>query len=151
MDDPSALQWLDVSFYQIDSIGDVRFVFTVRCAVHVGSRLIDRRPSARSRPATPQVIASFPNLKSLTLHANNISKITDLKKVAEHCQLKTFTYHGNPIEQKKHVRNYVIYSMPSLEKLNCSAVTKQDRVNAETWNRIYQDAKKRREPTMGDD
>ena len=51
--------------------------------------------------------------------------------------LRSLSLHGNPVEDHKHYRNFVITMVPSLIQLDFSPVTKQDRSNAATWAQIF--------------
>ena len=51
--------------------------------------------------------------------------------------LTKLTLHGNPIEDKKHYRTYVIYTISSINQLDFSPITRQDRENAQTWSTVF--------------
>jgi len=65
----------------------------------------------------------FPNITTLYLHANNISKISEIKKLSKFQNLKSVTFYGNPVEENKHYRNMVLYSCPKLLQLDFSTIT----------------------------
>ncbi|KAG2529375.1 hypothetical protein JM18_002825 [Phytophthora kernoviae] len=110
-DNPGMLQWLDLSGNQLTSI-----------------------------PAN--VFAAYPELFTLHLHGNSLSKYSDIDTLARRLpRLHSITLHGNPLEEKKHYRNYVIASFPHLKQLNFSSVTLGDRDKAETWTRIYKNTR----------
>jgi Leucine-rich repeat (LRR) protein len=69
------------------------------------------------------LVAYFPNLTTLYLHANKLSKISMIKKLAGLTQLKSLTLYGNPLEENKHYRNYVLYIFPDLQQLDFSVIT----------------------------
>ena len=73
----------------------------------------------------------------LYLHANRISKFGEIKPLGLLDKLRSLTLHGNPIEDKKHYRTYVIFSIPSINQLDFSPITRQDRENAETWAHVF--------------
>jgi hypothetical protein len=110
-DYPSSLQWLDLSGNELTSI-------------------------------PPDVFSAYPELFTLHLHGNLLSKYTDVDALAKWLpRLHSITLHGNPIEEKKHYRNYVIAAFPKLKQLNFSSVTPGDRDKAETWTNIYKNAR----------
>ncbi|KAE8896049.1 hypothetical protein PF005_g1571 [Phytophthora fragariae] len=110
-DYPGMLQWLDLSGNELESI-------------------------------PPDVFSAYPELFTLHLHGNRLSKYSDVDALAKWLpRLHSFTLHGNPLEEKKHYRNYVIASFPNLKQLNFSCVTPGDRDKAETWANIYKNAR----------
>ncbi|XP_065058241.1 leucine-rich repeat-containing protein 51-like [Rhopilema esculentum] len=87
-------------------------------------------------------ILDYPNLKVLYLHGNAIDKISELDKLANLKYLKTLTLHGNPIEEDvSGYRQYVLSKLPQLKTFDFSAVTKQDRASAQTWNQMIKSKK----------
>jgi hypothetical protein len=80
-----------------------------------------------------EVIAKFPNLRTLYLHANGITKLNDIAKLADLQSLKQLTLHGNPCADAKDYRLFVIDALPGLHQLDFSLVTNQNRDNAYTW------------------
>ncbi|GMF51592.1 unnamed protein product [Phytophthora fragariaefolia] len=110
-DYPGMLQWLDLSGNELDTI-------------------------------PPDVFSAYPELFTLHLHGNLLSKYSDVDALAKWLpRLHSITLHGNPLEEKKHYRNYVVASFPNLKQLNFSSVTPGDRDKAETWARIYKNAR----------
>lgn len=109
-DDPSKLQWLDLSGNALTSIASTAF-------------------------------APYPDIYTLHLHGNKLQRYADIDSLAA-ClpRLHALTLHGNPVEEKKHYRNYVIASFPKLQQLDFSSVTRGDREKAETWATIYKRA-----------
>ncbi|GMF29460.1 unnamed protein product [Phytophthora lilii] len=106
-DYPGMLQWLDLSGNELETI-------------------------------PPEIFSAYPELFTLHLHGNLLSKYSDIDALAKWLpRLHSITLHGNPIEEKKHYRNYVIASFPKLKQLNFSSVTPGDRDKAETWAKIY--------------
>ena len=69
----------------------------------------------------------------LYLHANKISKFGEIKPLGELAKLRSLTLHGNPIEDKKHYRMFVIHTIPTLTQLDFSTITRQDRETAAAW------------------
>lgn len=111
-DDPSRLQWLDLSGNSLLAIGRSTF-------------------------------APYKDIFTLHLHGNKLHKYADVDNLAA-ClpRLHALTLHGNPVEEKKHYRNYVIASFPTLAQLDFSSITKGDREKAETWAHIFKNALK---------
>ena len=79
----------------------------------------------------------FKELSVLYLHANKISKFGEIKPLSELSKLRSLTLHGNPIEDKKHYRTWVIHTIPTLNQLDFSPITRQDREGAKTWSTIF--------------
>ncbi|KAF4133052.1 Leucine-rich repeat [Phytophthora infestans] len=110
-DYPEKLQWLDLSGNALESI-------------------------------PPDAFSAYPELFTLHLHGNLLSKYSDIDALAKWLpRLHSISLHGNPLEEKKHYRNYVIASFPHLKQLNFSSVTIGDRDQAETWTKIYKNAR----------
>lgn len=89
-----------------------------------------------------QDICKFPSLKFLYLHGNSIFQVQEVDKLATLPNLQDLTVHGNPIEEEKGYRQYVLSKLPGLKNLDFSVVTKADRKDAATWDKMY--GKKRR-------
>lgn len=120
-DCPGTLQWLDLSGNELESI-------------------------------PPEVFSAYPELFTLHLHGNLLSKYSDVDALAKWLpRLHSITLHGNPLEEKKHYRNYVVASFPNLKQLNFSSVTVGDRDKAEIWARIYKNARSGRKGRRDDD
>jgi hypothetical protein len=68
----------------------------------------------------------FPNLTTLNLHANKIFKLQDIKKIGSVENLKSLSLYGNPVEEHKHYRNYVLHSCSKLTQFDSSPVTKSE-------------------------
>jgi len=62
-------------------------------------------------------LEEFHGLTVLYLHANNISSFAAIKPLGSLQSLTSLTLHGNPIEARKHYRNYVLHLLPNLENL----------------------------------
>ncbi|XP_046853159.1 leucine-rich repeat-containing protein 51-like [Xenia sp. Carnegie-2017] len=77
-------------------------------------------------------ILQFSELKVFNLHGNGIEKLTDIDKLASLQKLRSLTVHGNPVEDSKGYRQYIISKIPQLEKLDFSKITKADRETAKT-------------------
>jgi Leucine-rich repeat (LRR) protein len=66
----------------------------------------------------------FPQLTTIYLHANRISKLSEVKKLGQVENLRSLSLYGNPVEENKHYRNYVIYMCKNLHTFDKSPVTK---------------------------
>jgi hypothetical protein len=69
----------------------------------------------------------FPNVSTIYLHANKISKLSEIKNLANFEQLRSLSLFGNPVEENKHYRNYVLYYCKHLTQFDKSPVTKSQR------------------------
>ena len=83
------------------------------------------------------LVAAFPNLTTLHLHANNITKLTEIKKISKFPKLKSLALYGNPVEEHKHYRNYVLYYCTQLTQFDMSPVTKTERQRTEIWEQTF--------------
>lgn len=81
--------------------------------------------------------AAFPNIKKLYLQANKISKLSQLKKLGKFKELNSLSVYGNPVEENKHYRNYVLYTCPKLTVFDQSTVTKTERTKCEIWQQTF--------------
>jgi len=75
-----------------------------------------------------ECILKFVNLKTLFLHANKIRKLTEIDKLAKLPHLRSLTLHGNPLEEERQYRLYVILMIPQLVNLNFSGISKQEKI-----------------------
>jgi Leucine-rich repeat (LRR) protein len=80
-----------------------------------------------------EFIQAFPNLTTLYLQANQISRLSELKKFSKFVELKSLSLYGNPIEDHKHYRNYTFYYCPNLTQFDMSPVTKVERKLMDVW------------------
>jgi hypothetical protein len=87
-------------------------------------------------------LENFPDLRVLNVHGNGIATVAEVRKICK-LPLKSLTIHGNPVEEKKDIKNFIISMIPTLEKLNFCPVTPRDRDNAMTWKSINIDGKRR--------
>ncbi|KAF0717329.1 Aste57867_2360 [Aphanomyces stellatus] len=85
----------------------------------------------------PAVFEPYVELMTVHLHANHLCKYSDIDSLACLTKLRHLTLHGNPVEEKKHYRNYTIFHLPSLLELDFSCVTRCDRERAEAWSITY--------------
>ncbi|OQR89339.1 hypothetical protein ACHHYP_06340 [Achlya hypogyna] len=97
---------------------------------------------------SPAIFASYKQLSTVHLHANRLSTYADIDSLASLPRLRQLTLHGNPVEEKRHYRNYTIFHIPSLVQLDYSTITHCDRERAETWSITY---RKRLAIRRGDD
>ena len=74
-----------------------------------------------------QFLAQFPNLTTLYLHANKITRLTDLRKLSALPKLKSVTVYGNPVEEKKQYRSMLIYSCSNITQIDFCTITQRQR------------------------
>ncbi|XP_036924482.1 leucine-rich repeat-containing protein 51 isoform X3 [Sturnira hondurensis] len=82
------------------------------------------------------VLTTFFNLSVLYLHGNSIQRLGEVNKLAILPRLRSLTLHGNPIEEEKGYRQYVLCTLPRITTFDFSGVTKADRTTAEVWKRM---------------
>ena len=88
-----------------------------------------------------QLLTDCVGLTTLYLHANEISKLSQVKKLSVLTSLKSLTLYGNPVEEHKHYKKYILYNNTHLQQFDSSTVTKVDRVQvslstASRWNLV---------------
>eukprot|EP01039_Chlorochromonas_danica_P006116 gene6116-6734_t len=66
----------------------------------------------------------FPEVTTIYLHANKITKLSEIKKLSKFEKLRSLSLYGNPVEENKHYRNYVLYYCRHLVQFDKSPVTK---------------------------
>ncbi|XP_019379308.1 PREDICTED: leucine-rich repeat-containing protein 51-like [Gavialis gangeticus] len=99
-------------------------------------------------PTIDPILTTYRNLHCLQLHGNSIQGLGEVDKLAVLPHLRSLTLHGNPIEEEKGYRSYVLSTLPQLKSFDFSTVTKQDRSTAAIWKRMNaqpKKAKKKRE------
>lgn len=79
----------------------------------------------------------FPRITTIYCHANQITKLSELKKFGAFPELKSLSLYGNPVEEHKHYRNYVLFMCPKLTQFDSSPVTKTDRKRTEVWAQTF--------------
>ncbi|KAL3132967.1 hypothetical protein ABBQ38_006878 [Trebouxia sp. C0009 RCD-2024] len=72
-------------------------------------------------------LTKFPKLQMLYLHANQITKLSEVKKLGKLAGLQKLTLHGNPIAELPHYKMQVLSCIPTLRELDFVAVSKLDR------------------------
>lgn len=77
--------------------------------------------------------SEFPNLHSLSLHCNYIKDMKEIVKLQDIPLLRSFTIHGNPIENIPNFRLYIIAYLSKLKKIDTVLVSKKERDNAMVW------------------
>ena len=79
----------------------------------------------------------FPNLTTIYAHANQISKLSEIKKFAAFPELKSLSLYGNPVEEHKHYKMFVLTMCPKLTQFDSSPVTRTERRRAEVWAQTF--------------
>lgn len=77
------------------------------------------------------VLTTLHALRSLQLHGNSIARLGDVDKLRVLPRLRRLTLHGNPMEEQRGYRSYVLSLLPHLTSLDFSSVTRQDRNDAD--------------------
>ncbi|GFR81807.1 leucine-rich repeat-containing protein 51 [Elysia marginata] len=95
------------------------------------------------------VLTQFENLKILYLHGNEITDVKEINKLGTISKLWKLTLHGNPMEDVKGYRLYVLSTLPQLLSLDFSRVTKCDRRTAQTYKNFNNPCRPKR--TVRDD
>ena len=81
---------------------------------------------------------SFNNLCTLNIHANQISKLSDIKKLSSLKKLRSLTMCGNPVAEHKHYRNMIIFfCSENLVQLDFGCITNSERQKVAIWEQIY--------------
>ncbi|RUS75622.1 hypothetical protein EGW08_016615 [Elysia chlorotica] len=79
------------------------------------------------------VLTQFENLQILYLHGNDIVDLKEIIKLGTLPKLRKLTLHGNPLEEVKGYRLYVLSTLPRLQSLDFSRVTKGDCMSATVY------------------
>uniref|UniRef100_A0A8D2LGB8 Leucine-rich repeat-containing protein 51 n=1 Tax=Varanus komodoensis TaxID=61221 RepID=A0A8D2LGB8_VARKO len=87
-------------------------------------------------PSIDPVLTTYYNLHHLNLHGNSIQQLSEVDKLAVLPHLRSLTLHGNPIEEEKGYRSYVLSTLPQLKSFDFSGVTRLDRSTAAIWRRM---------------
>jgi Leucine-rich repeat (LRR) protein len=83
------------------------------------------------------IVASFPNLKVLYLHGNQIKSLNEVLKLQALPHLTKLTLHGNPVSEKKDYKAWVLSHLPAVRDFDFSPVTKLDREKITQWFAAY--------------
>jgi hypothetical protein len=75
----------------------------------------------------PIIFELFPNVTALYLQSNQIKKLSEIRKLENFRFLKSLAIYGNPIEEHKHYRNYILFYCKLLTNFDMSPVTKSER------------------------
>jgi Leucine-rich repeat len=73
------------------------------------------------------ILRAFPNVSTLYLQANKVSRLSEIKKLQELKDLKSLALYGNPVEEHKHYRNYVLFHCKKLKNFDMSPVIESER------------------------
>lgn len=76
------------------------------------------------------ILTTYRDLTTLYLHANEITRLSEIDHLANLPKLHTLTLHGNPMENIRGYRKYVLHKLPGLRHLDFCAVTKAERAIA---------------------
>lgn len=83
------------------------------------------------------ILNLFPNLTSIYLQSNLITKLSDLKKLGLLTYLKYLVVYGNPVEGNKHYKNYSLFACKHLIQFDKSTITKLQASQADIWAQTY--------------
>lgn len=90
-------------------------------------------------------ILQFPFLKSLQLHGNFIADLEEVRKLGEIGTLQSLSLNGNPIEEIKGYRLFVLGLMyakyETLRKLDSVIISKLEFDNTIVWNERFKNVK----------
>eukprot|EP00747_Dinoflagellata_sp_TGD_P163550 gnl/TRDRNA2_/TRDRNA2_182328_c0_seq1.p1 gnl/TRDRNA2_/TRDRNA2_182328_c0~~gnl/TRDRNA2_/TRDRNA2_182328_c0_seq1.p1 ORF type:complete len:246 (-),score=34.89 gnl/TRDRNA2_/TRDRNA2_182328_c0_seq1:109-846(-) len=92
----------------------------------------------------------FVNLRALYLHGNCISSLPATERLNKLPKLMSLTLNGNPIENSKIYRSYVIGSVHGLRTLDHTTITEDERSNANGWFAAHLDRAKIRQERLAD-
>nr|XP_002731065.1 PREDICTED: leucine-rich repeat-containing protein 51-like [Saccoglossus kowalevskii] len=84
-----------------------------------------------------EAIFKFPSVRILYLHGNEIERIDEIDKLVQMPNLKSVTLHGNPLEEEKRYRQYMLTALPDIRALDFVTITKADRETAGVINDLY--------------
>ncbi|XP_045466081.1 leucine-rich repeat-containing protein 51-like isoform X2 [Harmonia axyridis] len=73
-------------------------------------------------------ILNYPHLKILYFHGNCISKLTELMKLRKLKNLKTVTFHGNPISNIPMYRVSIMHILPQILNLDFFPIIKNEKL-----------------------
>jgi Leucine-rich repeat (LRR) protein len=79
----------------------------------------------------PKVVLALPNLSTLYLHANEINNLSDVAILRHLTNLKSLSLYGNPIEENKHYKYYVLHVLcrfaDNFRRFDVSPIVAKDR------------------------
>eukprot|EP00124_Ichthyophonus_hoferi_P003716 Ihof_evm1s342 gene=Ihof_evmTU1s342 len=73
---------------------------------------------------------SLPNLEELILTNNNLQEFADLEGLGDFTSLKRVCFLRNPVANKKHYREFLIYTIPSVVLVDFRRVKQKEREEA---------------------
>lgn len=79
----------------------------------------------------PAIASTLPNLESLVLTANSLSRLADLDALAEFSNLTHLILLDNPVTSQQHYRSYVLWRCRSLRVLDFEKVKTKEREYAD--------------------
>lgn len=83
------------------------------------------------------LFSTFPNVTTLYLQANQITKLAELKKLAGFPKIRSLALYGNPVEEHKHYRNFVLFTCKHLKNFDMSPVTQSERDMNDIWSLTF--------------
>ena len=83
------------------------------------------------------IISTFPNLKVLYLHGNQITSLNDILKLQSLQHLTKLTLHGNPVSEKANYKLWVLSHLPGVRDFDFSPVTKLDKEKVAKFYAAY--------------
>lgn len=108
----------------------------VHAVMHNPSRLYWLDVSHNNLEDIDDELLKYSQLRVLYLHGNHICKLTQLRKLKRLPNLLKLTLHGNPVEENRNYRKFVINALPNLLSLDFIRITPRDRELATVWNQI---------------
>jgi len=79
----------------------------------------------------PSLGESLPHLETLVLNNNKISNLSDIDSLADFPNLKTLSLIDNLITKKQNYRLYVIHKLPKLKLLDFRKIKQKERIASE--------------------
>jgi Leucine-rich repeat len=80
-----------------------------------------------------EIPTSFPELRTLYLHANEVDSLQAVSALSALPHLTSLTLHGNPLRELPNYRLTVIAMLPKLKKLDFVPVSRRERERATTY------------------
>lgn len=74
------------------------------------------------------IILKYENLKILYFHGNQIEDLDEIIKLKDLKELRSITFHGNPITENPKYRAFVITILPQVVNLDFSPIIKSERM-----------------------